>query len=192
MNSEKTFQIIILTFFGMLGSLIIGFIFFKASIFIYSSPNMQFLTAGFIGALFFSLLEYRNVRDQIYGMIFLLVLHLIIFTGRHLSIIMITRDIFYLGGLFLSIKIYHQFLKRNPKIKYYIRSLALALFYGLLNTIFIIVLFLIYTKADLPSLNFIYSIARNGILIGLGIGLGMDFYLSNQKQLFNLLKIKTT
>ncbi len=191
MNSKRTLQIILLTFFGMLGSLIIGFIFFNTSIFIYSSPNIQFLIAGFIGALFFGLLEYGNIRDQIYGMILLLILHLIIFTGRSLSIIMITRDIFYLVGLFLSIKIYYQFIKRNPKIKYYIRSLALALFYGLLNTTFIIVLFLIYTRAEFPSLNFIYSLARNGILIGLGLGLGIDIYLSNQKHLLSILKIKT-
>ncbi len=190
MKSE-TLQIILLTFFGMLGSLIIGFVFFKTSIFIYSSPNLQFLTAGFIGALYFSLLEYRSNRDQIFGMILIIILHLIIFIGRQLSVVFIVRDVFFLGALFLSIKVYYQFIKRNPRIKYYLRSLALALFYGLINTIIIIILFLIFSRAELPSLDFIYSIARYGILIGTGIGLGIDFYLTNQKKILNLLKIKT-
>lgn len=190
MNTEKTYQMILLTFFGMLGSLIIGFIFFKTSIFAYSNPDIQFLTAGFIGALFFSLLEYKSARTQIYSMIFILILHLIIFSGKHLSGISIVRDAFYLGGLFLTVKIYHLFMKKNPQIKYYLRSLALALFYGLLNSISILGLFLVYSKGELPPINLVYSIARNGILIGLGMGIGIDFYMQNKKHLLSLLKIK--
>lgn len=191
MNTEKTYQIILLTFFGMLGSLIIGVILFKTSVFIYSSPDIQFFTAGFIGALFFSLLEYKSARDQIFVMILILILHLIIFTGKHLSIIIIIRDTIYLGSLFLSVKIYHLFIKKNTQIKYYLRSLALALFYGLLNTISLLILFLVYSRAELPALNLVYYIARNGILIGLGLGLGIDFYLQNQKHLLSLIRIKT-
>ena len=190
MNTEKTYQMILLTFFGMLGSLIIGFIFFKTSIFAYSNPDIQFLTAGFIGALFFSLLEYKNARTQIYSMVFILILHLIIFSGKHLSGISIVRDAFYLGSLFLTVKIYHLFMKKNPQIKYYLRSLALALFYGLLNSISILGLFLVYSKGELPPLNLVYFTARNGILIGLGMGIGIDFYLQNKKHLLGLLKIK--
>jgi len=190
MNTEKTYQMILLTFFGMLGSLIIGFIFFKTSFFAYSNPDIQFLTAGLIGALFFSLLEYKNARTQIYSMIFILILHLIIFSGKHLSGISIIRDTFYLGSLFLTVKIYHMFIKKNPQIKYYLRSLALALFYGLLNSITILGLFLVYSKGELPPINLVYSVARNGILIGLGMGIGIDFYLQNKKHLLSLLKIK--
>ena len=190
MNTEKTYQMILLTFFGMLGSLIIGFIFFKTSIFAYSSPDIQFFTAGLIGALFFSLFEYKSARTQIYSMIFILILHLIIFSGKHLSGISIVRDAFYLGGLFLTVKIYHLFIKKNPQIKYYLRSLALALFYGLLSSISIFCLFLIYSKGELPPLNLVYFTARNGILIGLGLGIGIDFFLQNKKHLLGLLKIK--
>ena len=171
----------------MLGSLIIGFIFFNTSIFIYSSPNIQFLIAGFIGALFFGLLEYGNIRDQIYGMILLLILHLIIFTGRSLSIIMITRDIFYLVGLFLSnqnlLSVHKK--KSKDKILYKKFSISIILWSAKYNGE-LIVLFLIYTRAEFPSLNFIYSLARNGILIGLGLGLGIDIYLSNQKHLLSI------
>jgi hypothetical protein len=190
MYTGKTYQMILLTFFGMLGSLIIGFIFFKTSIFAYSNPDIQFLTAGLIGALFFSLLEYKSARTQIYSMILILILHLIIFSGKHISGIRIVRDTFYLGSLFLTIKIYYMFIKKNPQIKYYLRSFALALFYGILNSISIIGLFLVYSNAGLPPLKIVYLIARNGILIGLGLGIGIDFYLQNKKHILGIFKIR--
>ena len=91
----------------------------------------------------------------------------------------------------MSIKLYHQFIKRNTQIKYYLRSFALVLFYGLLNTVFIGIVFIINANAGFPPIDFIYARARDGILIGFGIGLGIDFYLQNKKQLFSLLNIKT-
>src|SRR3990172_3546647 len=180
-----------MTFFGMFGSILIGFIFFSTSIVIPTRTNFQFLAAGFYGALFFSLLEYKSIPEQIFGMVIILIANLIIFTGKSLSMAYLIRDILYLGGLFLSLKLYYQFIKRNPQLKYYLRCFALALFYGLINTLFISIVFLINAKAGFPPLDFIYAIARDGILIGFGIGLGIDFYLQNKKQILSLLKIKT-
>ncbi len=191
MKTNKTYQILLMTFFGMLGSVLVGFIFFNTSIFIPSRTNFQFVITGLYGGLFFSLLEYKKLREQLFAIVIILVLQLIIFTGRYLSIAYIIRDTFYLGSIFISIKLYHQFIKRNPKIKLYLRSSALALFLGLTYTVFISIVFLINAKTGFPPFGFIYVIARNGILIGLGIGLGLDFYLQNEKHLFNLLKIKT-
>ncbi len=180
-----------MTFFGTLGSIFIGFIFFNTTIFFPARSNFQFITAGIIGSFFFSMLEYKNLREQLYAIIIILILHLIIFTGRYLSIAYIIRDIFYLGSLFIAIKLYYQFIKRNTKIRLYLRSFALALFLGLTYTIFISIVFLINAHAGFLRFNFIYAIARDGISIGLGIGLGLDFYLQNEKSLFNLLKIKS-
>lgn len=180
-----------MTFFGMFGSILIGFIFFNTSIFIPQKTNFQFVMAGLYGSLFFSVLEYKSIREQLFTIIILLVLQLIIFTGRYISIAYIIRDVFYLGGLFLSIKLYHLFIKRNVNIKFYLRSFALVLYYGLINTIFISIVFIMNSSATFPPMYFIYARARDGILIGLGIGLGLDFYLQNKKRLFTLLKIKT-
>ena len=191
MKSEKIYQIILMTFFGMFGSILIGFIFFSTSIVIPTRTNFQFLAAGFYGALFFSLLEYKSIREQIFGMVIMLLINLILFTGKFLTIAYLIRDVFYLGGLFLSLKLYYQFIKRNPQLKYYLRCFALALFYGLIYTVFISIAFIINAKVEFPSLDFIYARARDGILIGFGIGLGIDFYLQNQRQIFGLLKINT-
>ena len=182
MKSKEILQIILITFFGMLGCVLIGFIFYNSSIFITTRTDFQFVAAGFYGALFFSFLEYRPVREQIFVMIIILIMNLIIFTGKSLSTAYVIRDILYLGGLFLSIKLYHQFIKKNPKVKYYLRSFALALIYGLLNVASVTIIYIINANANIPPVSFIYAIARYGILIGLGIGLGIDFYLQNIKQ----------
>jgi hypothetical protein len=146
---------------------------------------------GLYGSLFFSLLEYKNIREQLFAIVIILILQLIIFTGRYLTISYIIRDVIYLGSIFLSIKLYHHFIKRNSQIKFYLRSFALVLFYGLINTFTMIILFIINAKPEFPPIGFIYAIARVSVLVGLGIGLGIDFYLQNEKQIFILLKIKT-
>jgi hypothetical protein len=191
MKEDKIYQILLMTLLGMLGSILIGFIFFNTSIFIFTNINSQFVNVGLYGSIFFSLLEYKNFREQLLGIVIILILQLAIFTGRYLTISYIIRDVTYLGSIFISIKLYHQFIKRNDKIKLYLRSFALVLFLGLTYTASIIIVFLINAKAGFPPFDLIYVIARNGILIGLGIGLGLDFYLQNEKDLFNLLKIKT-
>ncbi len=56
---------------------------------------------------------------------------------------------------------------------------------------FISIAYIINSKAGLPPLGFIYFVARNAILIAFGLGIGIDFFLQNQRKLFILLKIKT-
>jgi hypothetical protein len=191
MKQNKFYQFFLMTFFGMLGSILIGLIFFSTSVFVPTHTTFQFVISGLYGSLFFSLLEFSDIKDQVYAILVILVLQLIIFTGRYISITLIIRDLFYLGALFLSIKLYHRFIKRNTGIKLYIRCFALVLFYGLINLAFASIVFLINANAGFPPVDFIYARARDGILIGLGIGLGIDFYLQNKKHLLNLLKIKT-
>ena len=192
MKPDKMYQVILMTFFGMLGSIMIGFIFYNTSIFKTTRTDFQFVGVGLYGALYFSFLEYKSVKEQTFAMIFIFLFQLIVFTGKHLSLAYVIRDVFYLGAIFLSIKLYYRFIKKYTVIKFYLRSLALVLIYGLIGTLFISIVYILNTKSGLPPFGFIYVIAKKAVLIGLGIGLGIDFYFQNQKQLFGLLKIKTT
>ena len=131
MKSKKAYQIILMTLFGMVGSIIIGFILFQQSIFVPTYAKFQFVMSALYGSLFFSLIEYNSFRDQIFGVIILFFINLILFTGKHISIIYITRDFFYLGCLFLSIKFYSYLIKRFSQLKFYLRSIILVLIYGL-------------------------------------------------------------
>lgn len=191
MKNGKMDQIFLMTLGGMLGSILIGFIFFNTSIFSPTQSNFQFVTYGFMGALFFGLLEYKSLKEQILGIILILFLNLVIFSGRSLSIAYLLRDVLFIGSLILSVKLYYQFIKKNPQIKLYLRSFALALIYGLINAAYGIIVYMINAKAGFPPMEFIYIMARYGILIGFGIGLGTDFYFQNKKLLTGWLGIKT-
>ena len=190
MKSKKAYQIILMTLFGMVGSIIIGFILFQQSIFVPTYAKFQFVMSALYGSLFFSLIEYNSFRDQIFGVIILFFINLILFTGKHISIIYITRDFFYLGCLFLSIKFYSYLIKRFSQLKFYLRSIILVLIYGLFYGVISWILFTV-TKGELAPLSFVYFVAKLAILIGLGIGLGLDFFLQNKKQILSFLKIKT-
>ena len=190
MKSKKAYQIILMTLFGMVGSIIIGFILFQQSIFVPTYAKFQFVMSALYGSLFFSLIEYNSFRDQIFGVIILFFINLILFTGKHISIIYITRDFFYLGCLFLSIKFYSYLIKRFSQLKFYLRSIILVLIYGLFYGVISWILFIV-TKGELAPLSFVYFVAKLAILIGLGIGLGLDFFLQNKKQILSFLKIKT-
>ncbi|MCK9426664.1 MAG: hypothetical protein M0Q21_11545 [Ignavibacteriaceae bacterium] len=191
MKSGKMDQIFLMTLGGLLGSILIGFVFFNTSIFIPTQSNFQFVANGFIGALFFSLLEYKSIKEQIFGIILILFLNLVIFSGRSLSITYVIRDVFFIGSVILSVKLYYQFIKKNPQIKLYLRCFALALIYGLINAACGIIVYMVNTNSGFPPIEFIYIMARYGILIGFGIGLGTDFYFQNKKQLSGWLGIKT-
>jgi hypothetical protein len=175
------------TLFGTFGSIIIGFIFFGSSIFTVTNSAFQFVALGFYGALFFSLLEYRTVRDQIFGIIFIIILQVVVLSGRYVSFVLILRDAFYLGSLFISVKVYHQILGVYTGLKLYTRSITLLCIFSFLNTFSGIVLFTMLSNTGLPTFSFILNLAEFGALIGLGIGIGTDFYFQNKNQLYSLL-----
>ncbi|MFO7447051.1 MAG: hypothetical protein R6W90_11830 [Ignavibacteriaceae bacterium] len=183
MKSE-TRHIILITFFGLLGSIIIGLIFFQETVFNVKMTNFQFVSLGLSGALFFAMLEYKSLKEQAFTVIIILILHLLLFTGREISVTFIIRDIFYLTALFTSIKLYHIFIKTYIKINFYVRSLALVTIYALLNTALGVILFLIVAEQGFPPFGFIQLLASRAILVGLGLGIGIDFYLQNKEGLF--------
>lgn len=191
MKTKKLIKILLMALSGSIGSILIGIIFFGFLIFTPSTPSFQFVTFGFCGALFFSLFEYKFLKEQIFVFIVILVLQLVIFSGRYINFALVIRDLFFLASLFTSILLYQKFIKRYPRLKLYIRSLALVVVYALLNILFGILVFIINTNNVSLEPRLIYLFARNAILIGLGIGLGVDFYIQNKAFLYNLLRVNS-
>lgn len=192
MKSSKITQIILITFFGMLSSILFGLVFYNTKIFIPHLVTFQFVTNGFMGALFFGLLQYTTTKEQIFGIILILLLDIVIILGKSISVTLVVRDVFYLVGLLLSIKFYYQFIKSNTNIKYYLRSFALAFFYSILTILFGSLVYLINANFEFPPFNFLVLIGKLSILIGFGIGIGIDVYLQNENKIFKFLKVKTT
>lgn len=191
MKIKKLAKIFLLVLSGSIGSILIGMISFGFFIFTPSTPSFQFVSFGFYGALFFSLFEYKFLKEQIFVFIVILVLQLVIFSGRYINFSLIIRDLFFLGSLFTSIFLYQKLIKSFVHLKLYIRSLALVVIYASLNILFGILVFILNTNNISLEPRLIYSFARNAILIGLGIGLGIDFYIQNKTILFNVLRINS-
>lgn len=191
MKTKKLIKIFLMALSGSIGSILIGIIFFGFVIFTPSTPSFQFVTFGFFGALFFSLFEYKFLKEQIFVFIVILVLQLVIFSGRYINFALVIRDLSFLGSLFTSILLYQRFIKRYTQLKLYIRSLALVVIYALLNILFGLLVFIINTNNISLEARLIYLFGRNAILIGLGIGLGVDFYIQNKTFLYNFLRINS-
>lgn len=191
MKTKKLIKIFLMALSGSIGSILMGIIFLGFVIFTPSTPSFQFVTFGFCGALFFSLFEYKFLKEQIFVFIVILVLQLVIFSGRYINLDLVIRDLFFLGSLFISILLYQKFIKRYTRLKLYIRSLALVVIYALLNILFGLLVFIINSNSISLEPRLIYLFARNAILIGLGIGLGVDYYIQNKTFLYNLLRINS-
>lgn len=161
MKSSKISDLILLTVFGFIGSVLIGFLFYNNQIFISNRSEFQFVIYGFFGSLFFSLLKYRSRKDQILGSVIMLLFILVIIIGKSVSMALIIRDVLYMGSLFFAIKLYFKFIRRNFKIPYYLRSFVLALFYSLITILFGILVFLINAKFEFPPISFFFCNWQN-------------------------------
>ncbi len=192
-ENSKILSTVLITLFGLLGSIVIGFVFFGSNIFVPKNYAFQFVTNGFFGSFFFSLLIYHTKREQVFGIVFLFLLDFTLLLGKAVSLIpYLIRDILYLSALLLSIFLYSKYLKKNPQLKFYLRSFSLVLIYGALNTIFGAMVYLINAEFIFPPFNFLLLLIEIGVLIGLGIGLGCDLYLQNKERILELLNLKAS
>ncbi|MBU0473702.1 MAG: hypothetical protein KKF62_06020 [Bacteroidetes bacterium] len=191
MKSTIVFQMILLTMFGFVGSVLVGFIFYNSLVFAPNLITFQFVTVGISGALFFSLLKYKSTKEQLIGITIIFLLDFVLIIGKPFSISLIIRDILYLSSMFLAIKLYYKFIQRNSTIKYYLRTFALVFIYCLLTVVFGTVVYLINAKFEFPLIDFLLAITKISILVGFGIGIGIDFYLQNENYIMKYLKLIT-
>ena len=190
MIPSKYHQIILLTIFGFVGSILIGYFFYNNNIFVFKSPAFQFIIIGFFASLFFSLLKYRSTRDQLFGIAIIIFWDFVIIIGKPLSTALVVRDIMFLSSMFVSVTLYYNFIKRKLKKKYFLRSFALGIIYALLTIVFGTIVYFINAQFSFPPSGFLYAIAKNSLLTGLGIGIGLDFYLQYENKILNILKIR--
>jgi len=165
--------------FGILGSLVIGYLFFQFRIFNLHNPYFIFTTVGIYGSIFFSLLPKSDLKKQFLILISVFVLNIIII-GKSYHPLNLVRDFILTTVIFFSIKTYSYFIKKNKKLYLFIRSFALPVIYGTFNVIGILLLFLLYMLIEgyniysLPSVILINL--KLTVLVGLGLGLGFDLW----------------
>jgi hypothetical protein len=86
----------------------------------------------------------------------------------------VIRDLIFILSLYTSLILYSNFLKKYYYSPIFLRALALALFYGILNIFSTLILIQLYTSTDADPLFAIFLNGKYGIVIGLGLGIGID------------------
>ncbi|MGE5500045.1 MAG: hypothetical protein ACM3Q2_18385, partial [Syntrophothermus sp.] len=143
---------------------------------IYSYP-FQFVTYGFIGSVVFAALKYLTLRDSLFLMAACFVANILLYNHTVL-VPFIIMDTIILSGLYVSIWYYYTRWYHQLSEAFYFRPLALTAIYGIFYPAFGIVLLLIYTfvfgKHYDNFFNILFTDAKMGTLIGMGLGIGFE------------------
>lgn len=173
--SRKLFSILVPTIISYLSCLLLGYIFFGSRIFSFSSNAFVITSFGLIGVIFFSIYNYGNKKEIIFSAAMLFVANIVLL-GKSLNFIYLFRDFVFITALYSSLILYSYFLRKYYYSPLFIRTVVLALIYGVFNIISTLILFTFFTPKNIELIDTIYLNSRYAIIIGLGIGLGYDIY----------------
>jgi drug/metabolite transporter (DMT)-like permease len=175
MNTE-TKNLAMTALSGFAVCLILGLIFFGANIFsFHHSHAVVVLLNGFYGAVFYSVLKYRNRKEQILTAFVILILDLIVH-GKGMSSVLLLRDILFIAALLGAVYCYKIFINKYKALPLFVRSLALPLFFGVFNILATIILIIIFNPGEMKINTALFLNANYAAIVGLGLGLGFDLY----------------
>lgn len=163
-------QSMIISFFGMIGCMLIGYLFLGSRIFIPRDPAFQFIVYGFIGSVMFSILRFSSLRSFLFvSVLFYLIEVTIIKFGK--------VDIFFARFLFFwgvvgSIFIFYKFFYLNLKVLKIGKFIILGGILALANMLIVSIGGQFVSVDNLKAI--IEGQAFFGLLIGSGIGLGIE------------------
>jgi hypothetical protein len=162
---------------GFAGCLITGFLFFQKDIFNLSANKSIITWLGLAGALVFSSMIFRNIKESLLFLVAVILLNIIIPKPHLISFII--RAIALYSSFWLSIYLYKTWFYNSPGKYNYLKAFGLGVITAIL--LFIAGLFLIFVNVPLEriSIELIFQISfyylQSGMLIGLGLGLGFEF-----------------
>jgi hypothetical protein len=130
-SRAKVQQFILQSIVPILCSVAVGFIFYQEDVFNRHYGAFQFVWSGVVASVFYYLLLYVRPRDALAGFIFLLFLTFL--TTESTRPAFILRDIFYVGGIGLSIFIYFKYFSHDSPLNYARSAFLLAGIYGIVN-----------------------------------------------------------
>lgn len=163
--------------FGILGSLVIGYIFFQYKIFSIHYSYFIFTTAGIYGSIFFSLLPIFDYKKQILTLASVILMEIII-VGKPYSFLFLLRDSVMILIIFFSIKTYIRFITKYKNIHLFLRAFGLSFIYAVISVVGITILFFLNMIIEQLSISFLPKAliinAEMACLVGIGLGLGFD------------------
>lgn len=179
---EKTTEQIDVVFkilFGIIGSLIIGYIFFQQKIFNFHNIFFAFIIWGIYGSVFLGLLPKFKIGKQLLVLIAVVFINIIIM-GKPNYFSFIIRDSVIILSIFLSMKTYIFFIKKNKSLPLFIRTFGLPVIFASINIAGIFLLVLISGIFEGFNFSYIPRIllinAELAGLVGIGLGLGFDLW----------------
>ena len=173
--TTKTKNLLLNSAFGFILCIILGYAFFGTAVFKLHNSAQTIVIYGFYGAVFYSVLKYRNRKDQIFIALAILIIDFITM-GKSLRFSFLLRDILYIGGLLSAVAVYKLFIDKYKTLPLFARSLALPLFLGINTLLALFILFMIYKPGDIKIKEAMFMMLNYAALIGIGLGFGFDIY----------------
>ncbi len=174
---------------GILGSIIVGYLFFHEKIFNFHNVAFAFITCGIFGAAFFSLIPKFDLKKQILLFAAVFIINIIIM-GKPYRITYMLKYCVLILTIFLSIKAYIFFLRKNKSFPLFLRAFALPVIYALINVAGIMLLFLLSLMIEGNNISYLPRIllinAELAGLVGIGLGLGFDLWEFIKKKILKM------
>ncbi|MDR3626983.1 MAG: hypothetical protein P4L45_09130 [Ignavibacteriaceae bacterium] len=175
-------SLILTALFGFALCVIIGLIFIGTAIFNICNSSFIILVDGFCGAVFYSVLKYRNIKEQILTGIVILFIPVLIHGRSISSTVHLIGIILFIISLLSSVVCYKLFINKYRSYPIFLRSMALPVFLELFDILATLILVLIYHPKAMIIYSSIFLTSKYAAFIGFGLGIGFD--------LFELLKNK--
>ena len=190
-SKSKIQQFLLQAVVPILCSIVVGFVFEQGEVFERRFTSFQFVWTAVVGTVFYYLLVYLRSRDAFLGLIVLFVLTLLTTGSTRLAFIV--REIFYVGGIGLSIYVYFKYFSQGQSHNYAYPPLMLAGIYAVaymaLSEIHLAILRGLTTDSTGASVVGLASTtAFFGVSIGFAIGAGIAIneklsYLKRARQI---------
>ena len=165
--------------------IILGLLVFGTSIFAFHYILFIITAFGFYGAVFYSVLKYFKIKNQILTAVALFILQMVL-RGKLLHMTSLTVDFIYMLSLFISVLSYKIFIDKYPYTPILLRSFILPVILGLGNIFAVFATFLIFIHSITGIIWAIFRISQYSAIIGFGLGIGFDlFEIINDRVLIN-------
>lgn len=157
---------------GFLGCMLIGFIFFQFNIFDAKSWAFDFVRFGALTAIFFALLQSLTVRNAIAAYIVLSLINQAILPKPYEMSFSLFWNLLEHIVIGIAVYLFWRFSFSGKKNKV-IRPLMLA-GYFMIAWAFISIMLRVYANWYEGLIHLIYRNIQHGLLMGLGLGVGIE------------------
>ncbi|MGB2867304.1 MAG: hypothetical protein WBD36_02540 [Bacteroidota bacterium] len=160
-------------------SILMGFVFFRFSVFQVTSPAFQFVLFGFYASFLYAVFRTSSFQQSVGTFLLLVVLHEIVMNSSTFYIVL--RDVVFLTALASAVYIFHQYffgrLGHFPQS----RPLILGALFTLSSVLATTILWMIHSllqssfivgRSYAGSANLLQGF--EGFLIGLAVGIGIE------------------